>query len=464
MIKQIVFVLIVIFVTGCSSAIPKGIGYESRMYKTDDIDFFYDLTYEKNGTRVNEHSTFYKMLDLINEAEEFIVMDVFLFNDLFDIKLSDYPAVSQAFVDALIARKRERPGLKIYFLTDEVNTFYGASKNTELERLEKNGIPVVLTDMTKVKSSVKLYSAFWKVFFSWFGTGGPGWLPNPLSPDAPKVTLRGYLKLLNLKGNHRKVLISEKSLIVTSANPHDASSYHSNIGFQVNGNIVNAGLVAEKAVGKISNKEIDVDFIKEAKESGQYSVQMITEKKIGKNVRADLRATKAGDKITLGMFYLGDKRIIKELKNAANRGVNINIILDLNTDAFGMKKIGIPNKVVSNFLHEKTKGKIKIRWYNSTGEQYHTKLIAINYGDRYVINGGSANYTSKNVDGYTLDTNLRIVASPHSKLAKEVDEYFTRLWGNVGATYTLDFKKGNDTSKGKYFLYKLQDATGFSSF
>ena len=84
-----------------------------------------------------------------------------------------------------------------------------------------------------MRDSNPIYSGIWRSIIKWFGTSGKGWIPNPFRPDSPKVTLRAYLKLLNFKANHRKVIASEKSAILSSMNPHDASGNHSNIGFNL---------------------------------------------------------------------------------------------------------------------------------------------------------------------------------------------------------------------------------------
>ncbi len=44
--------------------------------------------------------------------------------------------------------------------------------------------------------------------------------------------------MLNFKANHRKILITENEALITSANVHDASAYHSNIAFVVSGEII----------------------------------------------------------------------------------------------------------------------------------------------------------------------------------------------------------------------------------
>lgn len=68
------------------------------------------------------------------------------------------------------------------------------------------------------------------------------------------------------------------------------------------------------------------------------------------------------------MFYFSDRDIINALTNAADRGVNIKILMDPNKDAFGRTKDGTPNRQVASELH---KHGIKIRWCNTYGEQCH---------------------------------------------------------------------------------------------
>ena len=64
---------------------------------------------------------------------------------------------------------------------------------------------------------------------------GSGAMPNPFEAGPSTVTVRTWLALLNFKANHPKLIVADRadgSLVglVTSANPHDASSAHSNVG------------------------------------------------------------------------------------------------------------------------------------------------------------------------------------------------------------------------------------------
>jgi len=52
-------------------------------------------------------------------------------------------------------------------------------------------------------------------------------------------------------------------------------------------------------------------------------------------------------------------------------------------------------------------------------------------------------------------------------LAKEMLGYFDRLWNNEGppdAEYTAPFSAYQDTSRAKYWRYRLMEATGLSTF
>ena len=60
------------------------------------------------------------------------------------------------------------------------------------------------------------------------------------------MTARAYFKLLNVKANHRKVVATDQSVIISSANPHDASFYNSNMAFEVKGNIIGDVVKANK--------------------------------------------------------------------------------------------------------------------------------------------------------------------------------------------------------------------------
>ncbi len=450
-----------LFLVSCKK-LPNGASMKSTLHRADRVNFIYDLTYEKDGVVVHEQNIFDNMLKIIDEAEEFIIVDFFLYNSDYSREYS-YPKLSEKLTSALI-KKKSRSGIPIYVISDEVNTFYGSYYSNEFERLRENGIEVIITDLSKLPDSNPTYSIIWKPIFSWFGTEGIGWLPNPFSPDSPRVTLRSYLKLLNFKANHRKVIISEKKVMVSSSNPHDASAYHSNIAFEASGPIINEAVYSEKAVAEFSSSSIEIEEKEYTKENGEIQISLITEGKIGGQLSSEIQKTGIGDSIKIGVFYLSDRDVINDLIDASKRGTEVSIVLDLNKDAFGRKKNGIPNRVVAKELLKKSNNKIQLKWYKTNGEQFHSKMAILNFPEETVVIGGSANFTKRNIRDYNLEANFKIVAPQNSKFSLDVNHYFDRIWQNNGGLYTLEYSEGPQEISFKYFLYRFQEWSGFSTY
>ncbi|MGI6606585.1 MAG: phospholipase D family protein [Peptococcia bacterium] len=469
---------------GVFRPLEEGLSMEGNQYHNSKVQFIYDLTFEQEGMIAHQQNIFAEALEIIEDAEQFIVLDMFLFNDLRK-QPADFPTLSASLTEQLLAKKQQNPDLAIYVLTDEINTFYGSYVPENFRQLKENGVEVIFTKLDSLRDSNPLYSGIWRAFIHWWGTEGKGWLPNAFSDEGPKVTARAYLKMFNFKANHRKVLATEKKALISSANPHDASGFHSNIAFVVEGNIIKDIVESEKAVAALSNQVIAVDY--EAKEDEQVAEMyallqdpvlaaantnptnavaetcLLTENKIKKHLLSEIKALTQGGQIWIGMFYLADRQVIEELLLAAERGVEIRLVLDANKDAFGLEKNGIPNRPVANELYEKSAGKIKIRWYKTHGEQYHTKLVFLKGRGRSVIFGGSANLTRRNLDDYNLETDIKISAANDSILVNEIEDYFNKIWKNDGGIYTLDFEEYRETHLWKKILYLLQEWTGFST-
>jgi len=465
---------------GVFKPLPRGLAWQGDFYNEAKVKFIYDLTYEQEGQIVHQQNIFQKALEIINEAEKFIILDMFLFNDVYDRK-KDFPQLTASLTQTLVNKKKENPEAQIVLITDEINTFYGSYPSPYFEELKEKGIEVVITDLNALRDSNPLYSGLWNTFIRWSGMEGKGWLPNAFSPQAPKVTVRAYLKLLNFKANHRKVLITEKKALLTSANFHDASAFHSNLAFVVEGQIIGDLLASEKAVAAFSGQEIAVNFEENnaEKDAGmnvpeqgsikatatadlsKVEVRLLTEDMIKRHLLRELKKMEQGDSIWAGMFYLSDRQVIRELVKASGRGVEICLVLDPNKDAFGLEKNGIPNRPVADELYKKSKEKIKIKWYKTHGEQYHTKLIMLKGKDKSMILGGSANLTKRNVGNYNLESDLAICADNESIIVKDIENYFQRIWQNTKGLYTVDLEEYRDRSWVKRFWYLFLEWTGF---
>lgn len=448
-------------------ALPEGISYEGEVYYTDDVEFLTDLTYKKvGGDTKHEQAIFSEAFHMIEDAEAFILLDMFLFNGYTD-ETRDFPKLSETLTNKLIKQKKKHPELQVVFITDPINTGYHSYEDKNMQKLKDNGVEMVLTNLDALRDSNPAYSAVWRTFFRWFGQKGKGWLPNPLASEAPKVTVRSYLELFNIKANHRKVIATEKAAIITSANPHDASGSFMNIAFKVKGDIIHDIVEAEQAVIDYSGGKSEISYEKQDKKggSGAIAIKYLTEGQNYKHVLTEIKHAKKGDDIWLGMFYLGDRGVIDALVDAADRGVVVNMILDPNKVAFGHEKTGLPNLPVASEMLKKNKENITIKWYNSDKDQFHTKLLFIQNEEAATIIGGAANYTTRNLDDLNLENNLMIKAGKDEEIVKNVERYFRRLWDNQDGTFTVDYETHEDKKiplrKAAYWLQKITGVTTY---
>jgi PLD-like domain len=463
----IILILTAVMIYNRVKPLPKGISYASDSYAIPEkgVEFLYDLTYQKDGKERYDQSIFDEVYQTIEEADDFLILDLFLVNG-YTKGDRDYPKISETLSRKIEEQMKKKPDLKVVFISDVVNTTYGSHQAKQIEPLEKLGAEVVFTDLNRLRDPNLIYSGVWRTALGWFGQDGYGWLPNPMAPSAPKVTMRSYLKLLNVKANHRKVVITEDSGLILSANPHDASGFHSNIAFKVKGDIIKDMVKAEKAVADFSGGNLDafptdekVNNSVKSLPPGETSInaQILTEREIQKGVVKALDDAKKGDEAWIGMFYLADRDIIDAIEDAAEREVDIRLVLDPNQNAFGQEKIGLPNLPIAAELHKLENEHITIRWYNTNKEQYHTKFIYVKGKKQSTVIGGSGNYTSRNLDDYNLEENLKLTAPSDSKTMTEVDDYFDRIWNNKNGTYTVDYEKYQDKLPAvKYVMYILQ--------
>jgi phosphatidylserine/phosphatidylglycerophosphate/cardiolipin synthase-like enzyme len=470
-------------------ALPRGTRLESgwRAVPAANVAFIADITAaDAYGRPVMSQAIFDEVLGVVRGARRFLVLDYFLFNSQRGSTGAEAPAraLSSELRDALLAQKRANPDLRVLFVTDPINDVYGGSPSADLEALRAAGIDVVVTDLNRLRDSNYLYSSLWRLGIGWWNNGslGEGWLPNPLEEDSQPVTFGSWARLANFKANHRKVIIGDDGNgqlvgIVASANPHDASSAHSNVAARIAGPALAPLLASELDVARFSGWQgvIAIDAVppappenSSALSSGQIvRTQVITEGAIRRALVERIDSTVRGESIDIAMFYISDRPVIDALVAASSRGVNVRLVLDPNKDAFGHEKNGIPNRPVASELVAASDGAIHVRWYRTHGEQFHTKLVLIYGSERVWMTLGSANLTRRNIGDYNLEANVAIEAARNTPLGLQVLDYFETLWSNraaLGIEYTADYGVYADPSQGSYWLYRVMESTGLSTF
>ncbi len=463
----ILLLLIIPIIVSLCVKMPKGTNFAGNYHSIDDFGFIYDLSYEKDGEAVRELNILDENIRLINEAEEYVIADLFLFNDEYNKENGVYPKSVEKVCNALIAKKAENPDMPVYLITDPINNFYGAYEQKYITMLKEGNVEVVITDLDKLKDSNPLISGYYRCYTKWFGTKGLNWLPNFFEKAAHKVNLRSVIKLANFKANHRKVVITEKEAIVSSANPHDPSSYHSNIAVWMKGDIISDLLETEKTVIEISGGKVpDVEYANTASSSETGAkMRIITEEEIKNAILDNINKTGDGDEILLGIFYISDFDILSALGDAADRGADVKIVADPNKDAFGIEKNGSPNRSALCELSREHEN-VTVRWYATKGEQYHGKTTLFNFEKegKTVVILGSANYTRRNIGGFNLETDAEIIMDASDERAKEINTYFDRIWNNEDGEYTLPIEAYYEDGFFMGILWKIQEATGLCSW
>jgi hypothetical protein len=450
--------------------LPEGLDTATPYREAGRVEFLADTTWlDASGGQHTEHEIFDAALDMIAEARSLVVADFFLLNQFAGSADGAHRPLSSQFVAGLAGRREERPEVQALLITDPFNTLYGGVTQPLFSHLEASGIPVIETDLRRLRDSNPAWSAAWRICCQWFGNNPDGgWLPNPVG--ASPVSLRTYLTLLNFKANHRKTLVTDGPEgwigLVTSGNPHDASSRHDNIAVRFQGPAAIDLLHTELSVAAFSGGT-RIPFPDPITESGHVDsgigIRILTESRIRDAALDMINAADAGDRLDLLMFYLSHRAVVKALLGAQQRGVELRVLLDPNRDAFGREKNGIPNRQVAMELHG---AGVPVRWCNTAGEQCHAKMLLVRGRDSdTTLLAGSANFTRRNLDNFNLETNVQVRADEGAPVMADAMEFFDARWHNEpDRIHSLPYAEYADPSQLRYWRYRLMEAAGLSSF
>ncbi len=449
--------------SGCSKKPEKmGLAYSGETL-AENVRLLVDETWvDAEGTRHVQQEIFDSVFEIITEAEHFILLDFFLVNDFMYKPEPGMRPLSQELADRLVAKRKSNPEVGIIFITDPINTVYGSIESPQFQALENAGVQVVWTDLDQLRDSNPIISKPWRLLLKSWGLAPGNAVDNPLGEG--RISMRSMLKLLNFKANHRKVLVSEKSLLVTSANPHSASSAHWNVALRVDGAGLSLACEAESAILKISGAEVfqPLELVERTPVAGNR-LELLTERKIKEKVLSLLSNAEPGTRIDLSMFYLSDKDVICWFIDAHRRGCEVRVILDPAKDAFGRIKNGIPNRQSAAKL---VKAGIPLRWADTHGEQCHVKMLYVEQTDETAtLLLGSCNYTRRNLDNFNAECDLALTAPLDDTNMQRAREVFDRWWGNPdGQIYTVDYETYEDRSLRHRFQAYLMETTGMCTF
>lgn len=476
---------------------PAGIATENIRLLIDDTAWD-----PKMGRRVIDQEIFDEILAMINRADQFIYVDFFLWNPWQGSIPEEHRKLSGELSRALIKKKRSMRKLDVIVLSDPINRIYGGHEPELLKDMAKVGIPVIFTDLARLPDSNTIYAPYWSIAEKLLNTpllaqwSGRLRFSNPFDRGGDKISANQLGRMLMFKANHRKVVIAGSTehgleMVMGSLNPADGSSAHSNMALVVKGKPVLQALQTELdalrwslkrkrnvIVGATGMAAFKADSIE--RKAGKLSsfsyaspdgptVQWLTEGAIAEAVIDLLGEAGPGGKVRVAMFYLSERGVIEALKGAITRGVSVRIVMDANRDAFGMKKIGVPNRPVAAELMKLSRDHdVDIRWADTHGEQFHTKAMSIIFngaGEPAFITG-SANWTRRNIGNLNLEANLLIRNA--TGLTDEFNAYFDRIWDNTdGLSHTLPYGAWEERGLKQFIktrIYRFQERFGMGTF
>jgi hypothetical protein len=445
-------------------------------------------TADAYGRPVMSHAAFDEMLRIVQSAREFIVIDAFRLSSEGPASAARTPLrhVAAQLRDALIARKRAEPRLRVLFIVDPASEAFGAAPSSDLTLLKDAGVDVVPTNLDALRDSNYLYSSLWRIAVRWWGAGEAASGEGSRSPG-----LRAWLAAANLKADRRNLLIADDGRgglagIVSATELSEAGAADSNVAVRLSGPVLVPLLSSETAIARFSGwtgvlgaptdsgsdaaaprQGSDPPAAARAVPDSPLEARVLTEGAIREALLARLGTAGRGDSIDIAAFYLSDRAVIESLVAASRRGAAVRLILDPGEDAFGRTGAGIPNRSVAGELLAASDGAIRVRWYRTHGERFHASLALIYDSRQLWLTAGSASLTRRSLGDYDLDANAALLMPRNAALAQQSLDYFETLWSNqaaLGIEYTADVGTYADASQLHYWRYRLMEATGLADF
>ncbi len=373
-------------------------------------------------------------LELISRAEQAIVLD-------------ECPLPTR-IAERLLARKRQRPNLRILLVTDPRNEVYGGTTATTLGGLETAGVVVARVRLDRMRDSDPLYSSLWRL--------GVGWWSNPFDETPGAVTLTSSLRKLNNKADERALIVADDGAggwtsLVMSAPPLTSPWLDTGSGLEIRGNLARDIVGSELGIAAWSTDDDRLPALPPVGAHGVGSIdaRFLSEGAVATALREVISLTASGDSVSLMARALNDRTILEALTGAAARGVHLQLLLD--PDVPGTAA------AAAELLRDGT-GDIGIRW-QAGADRREARFTLVRHRDDVWIELGSANLTHRDLSDFNLTASIELHMPERSSQARAAADLFGRAW-SAAAPYALHA----DASSASYWRYRLEELTGVGMF
>jgi phosphatidylserine/phosphatidylglycerophosphate/cardiolipin synthase-like enzyme len=443
----------------------------------DAVAFIPDITAaDAWGHPALSQGIFDAVLQVVRGARRFVVLDYASFGSAAEAAVPQR-RIATELTDVLLERRRKQPDLAILFITDPATERYGTVPSPDLQLLRAAGIAVVSADLDPLRDPNLVWSGLWRLGLRWW--------------DRPSGPFGVATRRLNFKASDRRLVIADDghgglAAVVGSASPTDSESSWSNAAARVSGAALESLLASELEIARLSGwRDPGTITVLNGTAAGPPAqctastagtpptddtarVQVLTEGAIRQALLDRLAATEHGDSIDAALFHLADRGVVEALLAAARRGVRVRLILDPNetADRNGGTS-GLPNQPVASELVSRSGGAIRVRWYRTHGERFHSAVVIVSGTQGAWLTVGSAQLTRRSLEDFNLEANVAIEAARGAPLPQQVLGYFETLWSNraaLGIEYTGDFAAFANPAQSDYWLYRLLEGAGASAF
>lgn len=456
--------------------LPPGVNVSSRAYlvPTSNLRLLAGVTVERQGNQPQRHEIFDAMVALVAGAKRFAVLNFFLFHEYQPAGSVGLRDLTNEFTQVVVAKRQAEPAVPVMLILDPSSTVYGGVTNPQVEQLRRAGVIVVETNLNKLRDGNPAYGVLWRAALQWLGNlTGDRSLPHPFAPDQ-KVSWRAWFRLLNFKANHRHVIMADRGndvvSIVASTDPNTGNANDTSLALEFVNGPWRELLSSARAVAEFSGQTVAFDAgglgVTPTTATSTVTLQLVSEGKISRALEEQLKAVQAGDAVDVMAQALGDRRVIRGLKEAAERGVTVRVILDPNRNVQAKLLDGIPNLPVASELMLQGGKNIFVRWYDRPSGGAAATFLLIRRPDgsaSHVL--GSAPLTKRALRNINLETDLLVTGSLAAEPLRRAAALFDQFWSNAGGVrFTAEYATHRDDSLGKGIRYRLMERTGWNNY